>query len=297
MRLKAVTAWRYPDAEAMSTADGEWYVRLGERAEEVLPLGVEQSQSEDWLNRPKQLDATLHDAFESLCVVDSVDDPERRAELLACHCRRFPAPILCRHGLPELHPLQHSCRDAPRLSEGMSLTLWLDDVLRMLAGLSGIESLAHHLAHQRTPARPRLVENALLWPVIDEDFASQWTAQARSQGELPVNIGRFIVASFVDSAFTAAGVRLTAQWTTHRRPELVLESNTHLGLYLVDFARTIGITTYLDQSFVCTACGLPFTPAKAPQPGKAIYCTAPQCQRERKRINQRNSRAQRKSYA
>lgn len=295
MRLTTVTAWRYPSART-AVDDLGWYVDLGEDSEEVLPAGVEQSRSEPWGNTPLVLETSLHDAFESLRDVTATDDPEVAAETLAGHCRVFPPPILCAHGLPERHPLVRSCYEGPPSAAGPTRTLRVTAVERMLAGVCGVESLARHLAHQRQPAGIRLVENALEWPIFDKGFADDMLRQipAHEGKRLPVNLARMIVTSFIDAALAKSGVRLTSQWSTHRRPELVLDANTHLGLYMVDFASRIGSITSERRVVRCVNCNQPHEPSRLPSSGVA-YCTRPECQKVRKRLNQRNSRATRRA--
>lgn len=295
MRLSVttLTTYAYPDARPVRAESGSWYVALGESALPVLPVGLD--FADGWGDRPNttMLSMTLHEGFEQLRDV-AILSGEEAAEALARHCREFSAPILCRHGLPRRHPYPALCPDAPTMSVGGSIALWVEDITRMLTSLDGIEALAYHLATQRKPATKRMVENALAWPILPEWLVATIRPELERDGYLWVGRARQIVALSVSESFRQSSLELTCEWSSPGRPELVLEGSTELAPYMADFARHIGVVTDEDHSVTCVVCNQPYRPGRAPQPG-ATYCTQPECQKERKRRNQQQSRARRRA--
>lgn len=290
LAITTLTTYAYPDARAVQADGGSWYVALGESATPVLPVGVE--YADGWGDRPntRRLGMTLHEGYEQLRDI-AIYDGQEAAEALVAHCREFSAPILCRHGLPRRHAYPALCPDHPLLSVGPSIALWVDDITRMITGLDGIAALADHLAKQRKPATKRMVENALAWPILPEWLVDTIRAEVDGDGSLWVGRARQIVALSISECFRQSWLELTCEWSSPGRPELVLEGSTELAPYMADFARHIGITDE-DHSLTCVVCHQPYMPGRTPRPGWA-YCSEPECQRARKRRNQRHSRAAR----
>lgn len=288
---------RWPTARAVEVG-GRYLVASGGPREYVLPLGVSRDLS--FGNTPVELSISLHQMHEKLFEISSHDEPVA-ARLLAEYCRRFPVPLLCVHGLPHRH-LPRSDADNHRPDSERSCrvpmhdgrhALVVADVIRMVAGLTGLQTLAHHVAHQRKPASPRMVENALTWPLLDPTIAENRRAQCRTQGELNVELCRSIITASLEAAFDHAAVVFGFSWTRNRRLEGTLHTWTSVGAYLADFSTHIMESSSLDdvdRTTTCVACGQPYQPRGRPENGSS-FCQRPECQRERKRRNKARERA------
>lgn len=274
--------WRWPGAAA-TEINHRWCVELGSEAIPVLPRGVEAPWDSD--DDHVQIQLTLHEIHEQLREI-GVNAVPVAAALLAEHCRQFPAPILCQHGLGRAH-VRGGC-DAPE--RGGEVLLDVEHVVAMIAGLDGLAALAYHLATQRKPARPRQVENALVWPVLPPDYVALVRAEMERDRSLLIERAKQLVTLSISEALRQSRLELAFDWAPYGRPEMVLAAHSDLAAYLADFARHIGTTTDADHSVTCVVCGQPHIPARTPKSG-ATYCTNVECQRERNRRNQARRRA------
>lgn len=284
VRLSAAMFYRFPEARAERTDSG-WVVELGKIHEAVLPLGVDAAPG---YARAGRLDVSLHDIHEQLRDVAVVLDDGKAALALAIHCRQYPAPLLClEHGWPAGH--QGECTDKNLPNDGPWL-LKVEHVVAMVTGLDGVSSLAFHLRTQRKPPSRALVENALAWPILDPEFVRIMRLELGRDGEWSIMRARQIVTLTMTRALRLSNLELLLEWLPNDRPSLALEAPTAMGAYVIDFVRHVGARTGEDRSVTCVVCGQPYTPRSAPRPG-AAYCTALECQRERRRINKARQRA------
>lgn len=287
VRLSAATFWRYPEAFAVNTDSG-WAVEMGGVAEGVLPFGVDVARDADgrpFGNRPERLDVTLYDIHERLRHVAVCQDGEQAARVLEQHCRLYPTPKLCAtHGLPYGH------LPCPDFGDGKPTQLKVEHAIAMVTGLDGVCALAYYLANQRRPARRALVENALAWPILDDSLTATIRAEMDRDGALSIASARHLVTRTMTDAMSLSGLQLVFEWLPSQRPAMALRAGTDTAAYVGDFVRHIGASTERDRSVTCAVCGQPYMPRRTPQPG-AAYCTASECQRERRRVNKARQRA------
>lgn len=287
-----LTAW---PAAAAESRDGIWFVVARGGMTDVLPLGV--SKSDEWGNEPAPTGRTLHASLEAIRDT-AVLDPKQAAETLALLCMDQPVPTLCEaHGLPPQH-----LQSGPRLCPGARVNgvpaLRVSHVTDMATGLDGLRALARHVAMQRRPASGRMTRNAMTWPLLglDQGFGPLVLREVEQTDHLSPARARQLVSYSLDSAVRLSGLRWGFEWTRHHRIHSVLHCHTNMAAYVADFAQHLTEATtdeYVDRSVVCQVCGDTFLPRRQPGTG-ASYCPRPECQRERKRRNQRASRERRR---
>lgn len=279
MDVVSAPVLRMPAAAARFDGQ-EWWVDSGPQREEVLPRGVH--RDDDFDNAGRTLAATLHEVVEHLSLTATMPDDQAAAEHLAEHARRFTWPDLCSsHGLPVFHD------GAPRRGCPVSDRLRLGHVRRMVDAFDGIADAADHLQRQRRPLPTRIARDILEWGITPHSRTR--AAVVERDNGLRVQDARHLVRTTLDGAARAADLHLSTRWQPQRRPELALVAETTVALYVADTLAHVG-TTSDDRTFVCSVCGQPFTPKRAPRPGDGLYCRRPECQRERARIRQAHHR-------
>lgn len=287
--------FRFPEAKPVQADGGGWVECVGP-AEQVLPRGVHPDPGfEDSATR---LTATLHEIAEHLRQVATYSGDEAASQLVE-HVRTFGGPFLCVHGLPMWHedrPAEggQSCRypGVPGSKGKGPGAVSVAAVQRMVSTLDAVRTM-HDLLVRRQRIRPALVEDVLGWPVLPSYLSDIARAEPKRDGFLWTGRGRQLVGRVLDSAMSASGLRASVVWRRGSRPELALVAGTATALYIADaVAHVSGFDD--DRTFICSVCGLPFTPQRAPRAGDALYCRRAECQRTRQRINQARWRARTK---
>jgi hypothetical protein len=287
-----LATWRHPRSVQR---DGRWFVTADADVRRVLPKGV--ARSTKFASDAEAVAYTLHEAHENLRELVWYEG-QAAADALAAHCMEFPVPELCKCGLAPRHVLSSAGGGCRFRTIAGNRAIEVEAVQRMVTGLDGIRTLAYHLARQRRPATPRMVENAQIWPVLPDYIRERNTLAAARDGELWVEGARQLVTLSMQYAFEHTALVVDFQWSRHHRPAIVFDASfSNMAAYVADFARHLTDAGALrdeghDRSVTCVACEQPYTPRTQPVPGSA-YCKRPECQRERKRRNQAASRARR----
>ena len=295
VRLVAGTTWRYPEARALWTEKHGWTVSLTGTPEEVVARGV--YKSDEVGNRPLRLRSTVHDAYLNLDRISQIEDDQDAVGELALHARQHAVSrLLCHHGRPMWHEgRKHKDRGCGQLLEERSACIPLRDVRRMMNGLRGIEDLAYHVATRRQPARPAQVEAALQWPLMPTYLDDTARIETQRDGSLFIGRCKQIVTMSLQQLQAESLLVYGIEWIKDQRMQLIAHAHTDLALYAYDFtARVLGAAnpSDVDLTAVCQHCRQPFQPRVHPRPGSS-YCQKSDCQRARKRNNQRSSRRQR----
>ncbi|CAN5232521.1 hypothetical protein BH20ACT5_BH20ACT5_14070 [soil metagenome] len=290
MDVVSVGLWRCPAAEPVQV-DGRWWVARRGESELVLPRGV--APDLDFGNEAVRLAATLHEVHEELRLTATLTG-QAAADHLAEHVRAFGGPDLCGHGLPMWHedrPRQKggSCRHAG-VPGSTDAGVSVDAVQQMVTTLDAVRDAYERLARARQPLSRRVTADLLAWPVLPDWYRVLVSAELDRDGHLWTGRARTLVRLVLDAAMRDSGLRTAVVWRPQGRPELALVAASDTALYVADAVAHVGVLDE-DRTLLCSVCGQPFTPKRAPREGDALYCRAPECQRTRARRNQARKRA------
>ena len=294
MELVAATEWQYPAAELVEI-EGEALVLMVGDGLEVLPRGVRQHSN--WDNQSTFLRQTLHEVTEDVLLTATLSEEAAASHLLQ-HVRTAFSPALCMHGLPMWHP----DRPQKRGREGRSCVhasvpghqgyaLRVAHVVRMATTLLAVKDAVYFLRTQRRPLTKRIHSDLLEWPVLAARQRRVMEAQASERGMHNTGISRGLVRAVLEACVRQAPLRPEVAWQTPGRPQLVLSSESPIGLYAFDLLEHAELLSTEDRTYRCSACDRAFTPERPPRPGQGLYCPRVECQRERNRINQARRRA------
>lgn len=300
MDLLSVGIWRHPQVEAQQFGD-EWWVTLEGAPQLVLPQGV--LFDDDYDNEPpKPLRETLHEVMKNLDNLDTLDT-DGAAQHLADHFRRYGALDLCgAHGRPIWHaPPRHSgpglpgsvttsCAYPGETPDG-GLGIKVTNVTRFVKHLRGLEQIADHLARRRERTRDWMISDVLEGEFIDPRYADVVKAR-HAVGNFDQEATRRLLRYALDSDMQASKLTMTMRWPGQRRPELALVANTVAALYVADVIAHIG-SADPDRTFLCSVCGLPFTPKRRLRADEGVYCRRLECRRARNLDKQRRYLAKR----
>jgi hypothetical protein len=299
--LLADAVYRHPGAVAVESQNG-WAVQLAGRAERVVPAGVQLDL--DATPAPT-LHVSISAGFQDLRLTATQPSPEVAARHLAKHFREYPAIQLCAHGLPVWHQDRPELGDVPGIrrhdngirngscatGDGLrgAPALPIEHVINFInfvdALLEGFTAV-----RQRRAIPGRTLTDLLDWPLLDPGYRSLVRQEKQRPKGLRTVRARQLLTSSVDGLLRSTGTSTRMWWVKHKRPELVLASETSTGLHIAALTRAIGVDReQIDH--LCAICGQPVTPARNPHPGQATYCRTAECQKERVRRNKARQRA------
>ena len=269
---------RFAAARAVEI-EGSWFVRLAGDGETVLPRGMLAPLGEPM---PTRLEAPTHSIVEHLLGLAHADTEAEAAEILAEHARLFCVPDLCQHGRPIWHSGRQQTHSCPRFDPPDLVPV--GPVVDFAVGYVALQRGFHAARLRRPPSKkvlrdlgPLLLSDLLL----NAEFAEDRFQQAAFIG---------VLEAATTALLRDSGVEPSLRWSVGRGPGPVLSTRSTVGVYAVDLMTMVG-RDEPPPEYECNVCHAPAPRKRPPRSGEGTYCTNPECQRERVRLNKARQRA------
>lgn len=208
---------------------------------------------------------------------------QAQPEEMAAWMSAYGVLRLCAHGHPIGACVIRSCRGP--LEDGHAINV--RDVRDAARTFDAAHRIAGRLQHRRAVPGDRAdwmdLQNLLgggvgLTMLQEPDDVADYGLQ------------RDRLARWLEACLERVGVGFEVRWRARTGIQAEPMARDLLGVLVLLLYRSIAGGS---DVFHCSHCGLPVARARRPRRGELVYCSKPECQRARVRVNQRRSRERR----